>query len=67
MRTTLFYICSLATILSVYSCKEPIYSSGKNPITLESLMEEMVSVEAEPCFPVPFFTTNTYPVMIAGQ
>ena len=58
MRTTLFYICSLATILSVYSCKEPVYSSGKNPITLESLMEEMVSVEAEPCFPVPFFTTK---------
>ena len=59
MRTTsLLYLYSLATILSLYSCKDPICSSGRDFITLESLMEEMVSVESEPCFPAPVFTTK---------
>ena len=59
MRTTsLLYLYSLATILSLHSCKDPICSSGRDFITLESLMEEMVSVESEPCFPAPVFTTK---------
>ncbi len=51
-------LCGLAILFSVCSCREPVYPPGGNEITLETLAEEMISVEAEPCFPVPAFTTR---------
>lgn len=55
--TTLYYLYSLAILFSIYSCKGPDYSPCKDKINLESLMDEMIDVEAEPCFPAPTFTT----------
>lgn len=56
--TTLYYLYSFAILFSLYSCKGPDYSSCKDKINLESLMDEMIDVEAEPCFPAPTFTTK---------
>ncbi len=56
--TTLYYLCNLAILFSLYSCKKAAYSSCKDKISLESLMDEMIDTEAEPCFPTPTFTTK---------
>ena len=56
--TTFYYLCNLAILFSLYSCKKAAYSSCKDKISLESLMDEMIDTEAEPCFPTPTFTTK---------
>jgi hypothetical protein len=47
---------SLALVLLV-SCKGNQYSQAE-PITLSSLMEEMVSAKSDPCFPVPYYSAK---------
>jgi len=47
-------IVTISTLLFI-SCKE---KQVTEPITLSCLMEEMVSVETDPCFPVPYYTSK---------
>lgn len=53
-----FYLSSLGFVFSLYSCTKSLYNPNQDTITQEDFMNEMVSVEAEPCFPVPMYTTK---------
>lgn len=58
ISTIVFYLSNLGIMFSLYSCMGSTYNLSRGTITQANLMEEMVSVEAEPCFPTPAYTTK---------
>ncbi len=57
MKKTNFAVCIIALILFA-SCNSGNQTISSKSITLASLLEEMVSVDSETCFPDPYFASK---------
>ena len=59
-KNRMFFICGtyMYILFTLIGCSPGIYPTQQQPITLSSLIDEMVSIKSDPCFPVPFYTSK---------